>query len=159
MHKHRLFGRNKCVATRAECDRKSVMKAIRSAIGKIAEKHPALAEHFTDSIRQLRQEHKLKGSEMVVNISDAAAKARALLVNGKWVPSINVWFMCIHNQFLPPIDTHDRRVEFHANAIDSRFQNKMIDNGARGIWFQEIVHFTHPDQKMMADDRLTQITF
>jgi hypothetical protein len=50
LDKYRFFGRNKCVATRAECDRKSVMKAIRSAIGKIAGKHPALAEHFTESI-------------------------------------------------------------------------------------------------------------
>ena len=48
--KHRYKGKNSCFDSRAERDRKSVSKAIKEAIKKIAKQHPALAEHLRKSI-------------------------------------------------------------------------------------------------------------
>jgi hypothetical protein len=48
---HRYHGKSVCFDTRAEKNRKSVAKAIKDAIGKIAKKHPSLAEHLRKSIK------------------------------------------------------------------------------------------------------------
>jgi DICT domain-containing protein len=47
----RYHGRNIHFAGRAEKDRKSVAKAIKVAIGKIAKKNPALAAHLREAIQ------------------------------------------------------------------------------------------------------------
>ena len=47
---HRYHGKNVCFDSRAEKDRKSVSKAIKETIQKIALKHPTLAEHLRKTI-------------------------------------------------------------------------------------------------------------
>lgn len=51
LKKTRFMGRNVCFPGRAESDRKSVAKAIKEAIKKIAAEHPSLAEHLRKSIK------------------------------------------------------------------------------------------------------------
>src|ERR1035441_1172262 len=63
----------------------------------------------------------------------------------------------IQNQFFPPSATDSEGVEFHMNTIDTRFQDKMIDNCACRIWFQHIAHFTHSHQKKMAANGFTKV--
>jgi hypothetical protein len=48
---HRYRGKNVCFETRADKDRKSVAKAIKEAIARIAKKNPSLAEHLRKSIK------------------------------------------------------------------------------------------------------------
>ena len=49
--KTRFGSKNVCFDTRADKDRKSVAKAIKEAILKIAKNHPSLAQHLRDSIK------------------------------------------------------------------------------------------------------------
>lgn len=50
LRKHRFGDKNTHFDGRADKDRKSVAKAIKDAIGKLAEGHPSLAKHLRDSI-------------------------------------------------------------------------------------------------------------